>query len=381
MNIILFDSPIHRKQLLPLAFTKPISEFRVGILTIAEKWQKRLLASQVSYQTEAYLSIKYPLKVEVDNIWINGSLIPDNQLIDAIETLSINNALVKDGVLLAYRGEQFLPTIVSEYPYKIVMLNNLWDIFMLNSIEIQKDFLIITHGRKSTICTDIFTAIYGDNIFIEENVNIKASVFNTETGPIYIGKNVKIKPGSLIEGPFAICENSVLNMGSKIRGGTTIGPNSVIGGEVNNSVIFANSNKGHEGYLGNAVIGEWCNLGADTNNSNLKNNFSNVKVWNYKTESSEDCGSSKCDLFMGDHSKSGINTMFNSGTVVGVGVNVFGSNFQSKFIPSFAWGDSNEVFKISKFDEMVTKWMNSKNQQYNEIDKSILHHIYMHNDL
>lgn len=289
--------------------------------------------------------------------------------------------MVKNGILLAYRGEQFTPSIVSEFPYEILMVNQLWDIFKLNPNEIRKDFELITKGRKSKTCTDIFTAIYGDDIFIEEGADIKACVINTETGPVYIGKNTIIKPGAIIEGPFALCENSTLNMGAKIRGGTTIGPSSVVGGEVNNSVIFANSNKGHEGYLGNSVLGEWCNLGADTNTSNLKNNFSNVKVWNYKSESYDDSTQVKCGLFMGDHAKAGINTMFNTGTVVGVGANVFGGGFPSKFIPSFSWGETNEVFNIKKFDLMVEKWMNTKGIEYNEMEKNILHHIYMNNTL
>lgn len=376
MNIILFDSPTHRKQLLPLAYTRPISEFRVGILTISEKWQKRLRATCVSWQTESYLSEKYPTKVSKENFWINGSLLPDNQLINSILSLTNNNALVKNGVLLAYRGAHFTPNLVSEYPFEVNQIKNLWDIFIQNGKQIIEDYDLITYGRKSVGITDIFTSMYGDDIFVEEGADIKAAVLNTELGPIYIGKNAQIKPGALIEGPFALCENSRVNMGAKIRGNTTVGPNSVVGGELNNAVIFANSNKGHEGYLGNAVLGEWCNLGADTNNSNLKNNFSNAKVWSYKSESYEDCGRTNCGVFMGDHAKTGINTMINTGTVIGVGANVFGAGFPSKFVPSFSWGNQHEVFELEKLDVMAMKWMATKGKEYDDIERNILHHIY-----
>lgn len=376
MNIILFDSPSHRKKLLPLAYTRPVAEFRVGILTIGEKWQKRLSASSVSWQTEAYLSEKFPTKISKDNFWINGALLPDNQLVNAIFTLSTNNALVKNGVLLAYRGAHFTPNIVSEFPYPVTLINHLWDIFSNNGEQIRADFELITAGRRSYGTSDIYTAIYGNELFVEEGAVMKAAVINTETGPVYIGKNAEIKPGTVIEGPFALCENSRVNMGAKIRGNTTVGPHSVVGGEVNNAVIFANSNKGHEGYLGNAVIGEWCNLGADTNNSNLKNNFSTVRVWDYVSKTYENCGRTNCGLFMGDHSKTGINTMVNTGTVVGIAANIFGTGFPPKFVPSFSWGDKGEIFDIHKLDEMATNWMKSKGKTYNETERNILHHIY-----
>ena len=376
MNIILFDSPSHRKQVLPLAYTRPVSEFRIGILTITEKWQKRLSATKVSWQTESYLSAKYPTRLTKDNYWINGALLPDNQLVDAIFALSTNNALVKNGVLLAYRGASFNPCIVSEFPFEVKLINHLWDIFGFNGEQIRADYHLITAGRRSYGTNDIYTAIYGNELFIEEGAVIKAAVINTETGPVYIGKNAEIKPGALIEGPFALGEHARVNMGAKIRGNTTVGPHAVVGGELNNAVIFGNSNKAHEGYLGNAVIGEWCNLGADTNNSNLKNNFSTVKVWNYKSASFEDCGKTKCGLFMGDHAKTAINTMFNTGSVVGVAANVIGPGIPSKYIPSFSWGTEGEIFELNKLDEMVSRWMHTKGQPYNDIEKNILHTLY-----
>jgi UDP-N-acetylglucosamine diphosphorylase/glucosamine-1-phosphate N-acetyltransferase len=381
MNIILFDSPIHRKNLLPLAFTRPIADFRIGILTIAEKWGKLYNTTKISYQTESYLSEKFPTHLTDDNYWINGALLPDNLIIESIYQLNINNALVKDGVLLAYRGEHFIPNMVSEFPYQVKLINKLWDIFLHNGEEIKKDYDLITAGRKSTGTDDIFTAIYGNELFVEEGADIKAAVINTETGPVYIGKNAQIKPGTVIEGPFALCHHARVNMGAKIRGNTTVGPYSTVGGELNNAVIFANSNKGHEGYLGNAVLGEWVNLGADTNNSNVKNNFSSVRVWNYKSESYEDSERSNCGIFIGDHAKAGINTMFNTGTVVGVGANIFGGGFPPKYIPNFSWGTSDELFELDKLDEMAEKWMKTKGKEYNKVEQKILHYIYFSNTL
>ncbi len=378
-NYILFDTPQDWENLLPLTFTRPVSGLRIGIWTIAEKWQYYLQAT-ISFQTQEYLSKKFPLVLTNDNVFINSSILPNMDLVKEINHLQIGEGLVKEGKIIAIRNgalQKDLENCKFFTPLApISFIEKLPDIFRLNGQEIQADFNQIRSKKPSQKIQDKYTAIYGEeNIFVEEGVKIKASILNAENGVIYLGKNSQVQEGSMIQGNFALGEESVVNMGAKIRNDTTIGHHSKVGGEVSNCVILGFSNKGHDGFLGNAVLGEWCNLGADTNNSNLKNNYSNVKIWNYHRKEYENTGLTFCGLFMGDHSKAGINTMFNTGTVVGVCANVFGAGFPKKFVPSFSWGES-EIFGLDKAYEVAQRVMQRRNLHFDEIEKEILNSIW-----
>jgi len=324
-NIILFDDPALRGSLLPFTFTRPVADIRVGILTIAEKWE-RYLHSPTGYFTQDYLREKYTF-TNSPALFINGALCPNEKLVHTINELQQGQALWHDQTLLAARiddPESFSIESMKENPsvqfsgeYTLISKN--WHIFQHNAAEIRVDYDLITRNRISAGINDRHTICYNEeNIFVEEGVKIRAAVLNAEDGPIYIGKNASIQEGSLIKGPFALCEGSTVNMGAKMRGDTTVGPHSKIGGEVSNSVIFGFSNKGHDGFMGNSVIGEWCNIGADTNTSNLKNNYASVKLWEYTRGGFANTGLQFCGLMMADHAKCGINTMFNTGTVIGV---------------------------------------------------------------
>jgi len=382
MNIVLFDQPEIRASLLPFTFTRPVSGVRVGILTITEKWEK-WLDTKVSHQTEQYLSNKYNLITKDDNLFINGAACPSADLVSKIKTLQSGERITKNGLTIAARTDaksiNRTPDFTSEeYPDDVTIICNPWDIYKINAAQIKIDFDLITKGRTSMKIDDPHTIIYGgENLFVEEGAHIRAAIINAENGPVYIGKNAQVHEGAIIKGSFALCEGSHVNMGAKIRGDTTIGPHSKVGGEVSNSVIFGNANKGHDGFLGNSVIGEWCNLGADTNTSNLKNNYADVKIWNYEKGGFKNTGEMFCGLMMGDHSKCGINTMFNTGTVVGVGANIFGSGFPRNFIPSFSWGGAAgfTTFQIRKVYEVAEKVMGRKGLNLNEIEKSILEQI------
>lgn len=347
-NLILFDPLEIRGALLPLTFTRPVAKIRVGILTISEKWEKRLNNS-ASFLTQDYLSEKYKLSVTNDNLFINGALCPNEALLKAITALENDTCLKKNGALLAARTttDNIADTSQlksTEFRGEYNLIDVVWKIFQLNAQEIKADFDLITLGRTSQPLSDPHTIVYGkENLFIEEGAIIRAAIINAENGPVYIGKNAQIHEGAIIKGTFALCENSHVHIGAKIRGDTTIGPHSKVGGEVSNSVIFGNSNKGHEGFLGNSILGEWCNIGADTNTSNLKNNYADIKIWNYTNDEFKSTEQMFCGLIMGDHSKCGINTMFNTGTVVGVSANIFGPGFPRNFVPSFSWGGKSVV--------------------------------------
>ena len=383
MNIILFDHADIRQALLPLTFTRPVSAIRVGILTIAEKWAKRL-EKPISYYTSEYLREKYAFTPGGDNYWINGAVCPNDQIIEAAKTLQPETALVFDGLLLmartsssTYEDLESLTRI--ELSFSGSIIRQPWQIFKENAIQIKEDFSFITKGRTSQPISDPHTIVYGkENIFIEEGAKIRAAIINAEDGPVYIGKNAVISEGAIVKGALALCEGAQIGMGAKLRGDSTIGPYSKVGGEVSNSVIFGYSNKGHDGFLGNSVLGEWCNLGADTNTSNLKNNYADVKIWDYAKNSFKDTGEMFCGLIMGDHSKCGINTMFNTGTVVGVSANIFGAGFPRNFIPSFSWGGANgfTTFQLSKADEVAEKVMERRNVVYSDLEQRIIKSIF-----
>ena len=386
MNYILFDDKSWQN-LLPLTFTKPVCEIRTGILTLKEKWEK-VLNSPVSYKTQDYLSEKFSGTIESDNLLINGSVIPNQELIEKIQQLDTNKALVADTKLLALRtGKDKLPDFdpnstedfeKENFTADFTCIEWPWDIFRLNGVNIKTDFELLTKNRKSQPLSKSNKVLGEENIFIEEGATIEFATVNASTGPVYIGKNAEIMEGSVIRGPFALCEHAVVKMAAKIYGPTTIGPHSKVGGEVNNSVIIGYSNKAHDGFLGNSVIGEWCNLGADTNNSNLKNNYTEVRLWNYEKERFVKTGLQFCGLIMGDHSKCAINTMFNTGTVIGVNANIFGGGFPRNFVPSFSWGGAQgfTIYGLNKAFEVAEKVMERRNKILDDNEKKILTHIF-----
>lgn len=382
MNYILFDGP-SRTNLLPFTFTRPVADIRVGILTIREKWEK-YLESTTSTITEDYLSDKYPMVEMDENVMINASFLPNMELVEMLMNLKENQAIFKDEDVIAFftkntQEEVDFETYESiEFNKEIIKIENTWDIFSKNAEAIEADFNLLTKDRVSQPISDSVYCINKSQIFIEEGAKIEMAVLNASNGSIYIGKNSEIMETSAIRGPFALCENAVVKMGAKIYGATTVGPYCTVAGEVKNSVIFGYSNKGHEGYLGNSVLGEWCNLGADTNNSNLKNNYAEVRLWDYNTEGFAKTGLQFCGLMMGDHSKCGINTMFNTGTVVGVSANIFGSGFPRNFIPSFSWGGNKgfSTYLTKKSFEVAKVVMARKNIEFTEQDASILESVF-----
>jgi len=382
MNYILFDGNV-RNQLLPFTFTRPVADIRIGILTIREKWE-HLLGFTTMTITEDYLSEKFPFLELERNIFINGSFLPSENLVNIIKGLDENQAVFLDDEPLAFfatEGQEveFENFDIIQYSFPdILRIENTWDIFSLNGEAIKRDFEMLTKDRTSQPIPDGIWTLNPDNIFMEEGAKLNFCTLNASEGPIYIGKDAEIMEGSLVRGPFALCEHATLKMGAKIYGGTTIGPHSKVGGEVNNSVIFGYSNKGHDGFLGNSVLGEWCNLGADTNNSNLKNNYAEVRLWDYEAKNFKRTGLQFCGLMMGDHSKCGINTMFNTGTVVGVSANIFGSGFPRNFIPSFSWGGSGgfTTYKTEKAFEVAKVVMSRRNIEFSDLDAKILEHVF-----
>jgi UDP-N-acetylglucosamine diphosphorylase/glucosamine-1-phosphate N-acetyltransferase len=384
MKIVLFDGIGHR-QLLPLTYTRPVAHIRVGILTIEEKWAA-YFEDGVKLRTKDYLSKKYDSISTKSDIGIYAGLLPTDDLVDTINELKEGQLLMKNGQLLAIRPlpdetdnmEKVLKgSEVLEYDLDVDCINRPWDIFRLNGKELDKDFEWITANRTSATLDDT-NRIIGNRIFVEEGAKVSCATINTLEGPVYIGQDAEIMEGALIRGGLALCENATLKMGAKIYGPTTIGPHCKVGGEVGNSVFFGYSNKGHEGYVGNSVIGEWCNLGADTNTSNLKNNYSNVRVYSIADQASIDSQLQFCGLTMADHAKCSINTMFNTGTVVGVGANIFQAGFPQKYVPSFAWGGEPDSprYDFDKFLETAKNVMNRRHIELTNIDIDILKNIY-----
>lgn len=379
MNTILFDDQ-EVAHLYPFTLTRPAALIRCGILNIAEKWEL-CLHSRSSFICADYLAYKYPATLESDNWFINGRIMPDALLISAIQALASGEALRSADCLIAYRGAQLAEAEQAKsvrYADEFYQISRIHNIFSFNHHQINLDFERLTANRVSQTLSSTNTLIGKHPIFLEEGAKAEAAVFNTSEGPIYLGKNSEVMEGALIRGPFALCESAGIKMGAKIYNGTTVGPHCKVGGEVSNSVLFAYSNKGHDGFLGNSVLGEWCNLGADTNNSNLKNNYEIVKLWNIQTERFEKTGLQFCGLFMGDHSKCGINTMFNTGTVVGVSANIFGAGFPRNFVPSFSWGGAQgfETYAPVKAFQTAELVMQRRHIALSEHDKSILNYIY-----
>ncbi|NJB37943.1 GlmU family protein [Croceivirga sp. JEA036] len=382
MNYILFDGN-DKQALLPFTYTRPIGEIRVGILSIKEKWEN-YLATKVSYFVEDYLAQKFPLQLGKTNVVINATYLPTKTLLAEINGLKIGEALFfKEDIVAYVSKEDSLQYDASNY--KIKQLNDVgltikhtWEIFAKNDEAIREDFNLLTTGRISAPISTTNTVIAPENIFLEEGAKVECSILNASTGPIYIGKDAEIMEGCIIRGALAMCEHAVLKMGAKIYGASTFGPYCKVGGEVNNSVLFAYSNKGHEGFLGNSVLGEWCNLGADTNTSNLKNNYAPVRLWDYQTEGFAHTGLQFCGLMMGDHSKAGINTMFNTGTVVGVNANVFGSGFPRNFIPSYSWGGASgfTTYRTNKAFETAKAMMGRRNIEFDAVEKELFEAVF-----
>jgi len=386
MNYILFDSSF-RNNLLPLTFTRPVADLRIGILTIREKWEL-MLNEKTSTLTEPYLAVKYPLVKAESNILINGAVCPTAELIEQINKLKSGETLVKGESLIAMclkadsldnfgnESSDDIATISTDLDF--IKIENTWDLFHFNDRAIREDYTLLTKGRKSQKLSTTNRVVNQENIFVEEGAVVEFAIINASTGPVYIGKNAEIMEGSKVRGPLALCDHAVLKMDAKIYGATTIGPYSKVGGEVNNSVILGYSNKAHDGFLGHSVLGEWCNLGADTNTSNLKNTYEEVKLWSYAEEAFVATGLQFCGLIMGDHSKSGINTMFNTGTVVGVNANIYGSGFQRNFVPSFSWGGTHGFadFDLNKALKIAEAVYARKGKAFDKIESSILKEIY-----
>ncbi len=386
MNLILFDDLSIWKNLLPLTYTRPTAECRIGILTIREKWEKYLQVS-ASWLTQEYLSQKFPVTLTQSNLFVNGALCPDEKLIDAILILKPGQYLCSEShVLAANLAQETLPSQLAlidkqqivTYSSPHTLITQTWELFVNNGAELRKDFVILTKDRVSQPLNDQHTITYcPENIFIEEGVKIRASVLNAENGPIYIGKNAEIREGSLIKGPFSMGEGAILNMGSKMRGDNTIGPFCKVGGEVSNSIFFERSNKLHDGFVGSSVIGSWCNLGGGTSTSNMKNNFGEIKVWNYANDTYTNTYRQFAGMIMGDFSKAGVNSMFNTGTVVGVSCNIFGGGFPPKFIPSFSWGghEGFSDFKQKEAFDVIERNFKAIEQVLSQTDKAILTYI------
>lgn len=385
MNYILFDNP-NRTDLLPFTFIRPVADIRIGILTIREKWEKWLEA-ETSTLTEDYLSKKFPLVKGKQNILINGSVCPNEKLVEQVKKLKHNQALVHDDYLIAIHlneedienleSTENIQDVVTDLPH--IKIQHLWDIFSKNGEAIAEDYQLMTTNKESEAVSKTNILICPEKIFIEKDVKMECVVLNATDGPIYIGQGAEIMEGAVIRGPFALGEHSTVKMSAKIYGPTTVGPHSKVGGEVSNSVIFGYSNKAHDGFLGNSVIGEWCNIGADSNNSNLKNNYDVVKLWNYPEKRFISTGLQFCGLIMGDHSKCGINTMFNTGTVVGISANIFGHGYQRNFIPSYSWGSTSTgltTYELSKAFEVAERVYERRGKVFGETEKQILRTIY-----
>jgi len=385
MNFILFDS-FRRNNLLPLTYLRPVADVRIGILTIREKWE-HLLRAKTSTLTEDYLRKKYPIIQAEDNVMINGSVLPNRQLVDLILGLKQNEALVKNDVVIAMRVKSVDPgrkedetgEEINEISTDIdfMKVSNNWDIFNRNARALTEDYHLITAGRKSQPISAT-NRVLGKDIFIEEGARVECAILNAETGPIYIGRNAEVMEGAMIRGPFSLGEESVVKMGAKIYGATTIGPHCKVGGEVNNSVFFGYSNKAHDGFMGQSVIGEWCNIGADTNTSNLKNSYEEVKLWNFADRTFVETGLQFVGLIMGDHAQCGINVMFNTGTVVGVGSNIFGHGYQRNYIPGFLWGGNAgfRPYEFRKFLETARRVTERRNVEISQVDEDILFTVY-----
>lgn len=387
MNLILTDLPEYRTKFFPLTLTRPVGALRMGILTIAEKWEK-MMKMPASFATIDYLSEKFPCNIAQDNICVNSVILPGAELVGSIKELGKNEGLFFENTWIAARVDlkdfktciqkgEFTHLRNTQYTGKLSLIRHVTDLYFKNGDEILNDIAILNHKNENII--DQHTRCYNpEAIYVGRDTIIKSSILDAESGPIYIGNRVSVSPGSVIVGPAAILDDSVLSIGSKIRSNTTIGPYCKVGGEISQVVFQGFSNKSHDGFLGSSVIGEWCNFGAGSNNSNLKNNYSPVKLWDYESGRLSDTGLQYCGLIMGDYSKCGINTMFNTGTVVGICANIFGYGYMPKFIPSFSWGNNDGFtdYQLDKAVDTIKIVMARRNKTFNHKEKDILQHIF-----
>lgn len=384
MNLILFDTPEYRDFLKPLTLTRPVAGLRCGVLTLTEKWEQRL-NSPASFLTEEYLKEKFPARYTADNLYVNASCLPDAALVCAVQALNTGESIYAGNDLIALRTADHLdygfePAKKGRaYDEPVSFVRELPHLFLNNGPQIEVDYALLSANRPSEKITDPHTAIYReDRVFTGSNVQVRAAIINAEAGPVYIDDDAIIQEGAIIIGPVAIGRNAMVAFGAKIRSNTTIGPFCRVGGEVGNSVFHAYSNKAHDGFLGNSYIGEWCNLGANTNNSNLKNNYKSVSLYSYALNGFYDTGEIFCGTFLGDYTKAGISTMFNTGTVAGVCSNIYGSGFQEKFIPGFTWGGKAEGYQPYRFDkavEVIGATMSRRSQSLDGKDLNILKYI------
>ncbi|MDR1793162.1 MAG: glucose-1-phosphate thymidylyltransferase [Bacteroidales bacterium] len=384
MNIVLFDD-IYRQNMLPLTYTRPQADIRIGILTVREKWEKYLHAN-ISTYTRAYLSQKFPMITGNHNLFIAASYCPNEELVNTLLNLQPEQSLMHDNEVIAHctetvprHFETYIGEEVLEYEGECTTVRHCWDIYAFNEKEIQADFELLTKGRVSQPISPTNAVLEPQNVFIEEGVEMECAIINAKNAKVYIGENAIVMEGTTVRGSMALCEGAQLKMGTKIYGATTIGPYSKVGGEIANTVIFGYSNKAHDGFLGNSVLGEWCNLGANTNTSNLKNNYEFVRLWNYAKKSFEKTNQQFCGLIMGDHSKSGISVMFNTGTVVGVSANVFGAGYQRNFFPSFHWGGGvvpMQDYKLDAAIEVAKRVYERRNKKFTDFDSQILYSVH-----
>lgn len=388
MQVILFDDET-RFRLLPFTHTRPVADIRCGILTMRERWEY-WLRTKTSTITDSYLQPVFPIEKENDHLLVNASVFANEDLTNQITNLKEGEKLLSGELLIAARlgnaelhfhniSAQTANLSAKNYAGEVKKLQHIWDIFSLNEKAIAEDFQLLTKGKKSEPIPEYVTVIGKENVFLEPGAVINAgTIINASSGYVYLGKDAEIMEGAILRGSAALGEHAVIKMGAKIYGATTIGPGCKVGGEISNVVFFANSNKGHDGYLGNAVIGEWCNLGADTNCSNLKNNYDFIKIWDEHRNKSIQTGLQFCGLLMGDHSKCGINTMFNTGTVVGVSANIFGGGFPEKFIPSFTWGGSDGMvtYDFDRAIDTAKRMMARRNKELSQAEVTMLRYVF-----
>lgn len=376
MTILFDDNDLHLN-FAPLTLTRPVSELRFGILTISESWLTELKPTSFGYKTENYLQEKFQQAFATDIVIIAGNIKPTKQIIDLVKNLKVGERLEINERWVATKGIESVKTI-SKSADDFLYIENCWDLFQKNDLAIQSDFNLLTNGKTSALLSKTNQILGQHPIFLESGAKVECAILNATDGPIYVGKNAEIMEGSMIRGPFALGESAVVKMGTKIYGATTIGPFCKVGGEISNCLFQSYSNKGHDGFLGNSLIGEWCNFGADSNTSNLMNTYSQVKIYSYKTNQLEQRDIVFCGLIMGDHSKTGINSMFNTATVVGVSSNIFGAGFPNKYVPSFTWGgaENSTSFKFDKAIEVATNMMKRRNLELTSKDKKILQHLF-----
>ncbi len=383
MSIVLFDNAF-RKSLFPLTTNKAVGSLFFGMLTMQKRWE--LISNQaVSLFTKSHLQFQYPLPEAGEHFWIDAALLPDPDLGEAILSLPPNTCLADEKGLIGGRAnipfEKFsaLETVkhfahvLTSNP--VTRLQHPWQIVYGNAERIRGDIGLVTKGRDSLPIPPTVNVINIENIFIEEGARLAYCTLNATAGPIYIGRNAEVMEGTSIRGPLVLGENSVLKMNSRVYGATSFGLNCIGGGEIKNTVMMGHSNKGHDGYLGDSVIGEWCNFGAGSSNSNVKNNAGEVKMWDEETQSYLPAGQ-KCGVIMGDYSRTAINSAINTGSVIGISCNVFGKGLLPTVIPDFSWGVDGVRYEFDRVLKDINNWKQMKQQTISEAESSVLAYIF-----